>query len=120
MRVSASESFFRRNISEIRGSQIHCSKSGVRRDPTTNRLLLVEVAEASVIPPYPRILTPAQAGTLRATNGIDIYRYGHCSAIPDPELNRKFRLVFAVADVPYPIIGICTLQHFYLLFDIGN
>lgn len=62
-------------------------------------------------------LIAAKAETLRAANGTNIYIYEHRSLTRDLGPSRRFRRVFIVAVVPYPIVGIDLFQHFNLLVD---
>lgn len=74
--------------------------------------------DVNVIPRDPNILAAKWAEMLQAANGTGIYMYRRRFFTFDPSLNRTFRWVFTVADIPHPIIRIDFLQHFDLLVDV--
>lgn len=70
-----------------------------------------------MIPRDPSNLIVAQEETSGTANGADIHTCGHCSLTLDLALDRKFRWLFIVTDVLYPIIGMEFLLYFDLLVD---
>ena len=61
---------------------------------------------------------PVSPITLQAVNHSPIPTDGQISRSLDLELRRDFTWVFAIADLPYPILGSDFLHHFNILVDM--
>ncbi|XP_014788566.1 uncharacterized protein LOC106882408 [Octopus bimaculoides] len=90
------------------------------KDCASNKSFMVDTGFSCSI--WPLCLTSDKpkksAINLHTVNLSLIKTYGQVSLNPDLNLQRDFRWVFVIADLPYPILGVDFLNHFHLLVDV--
>ena len=85
------------------------------------RFLVDTGAEMSIVPPSNTERSASQGTSpLQAVNGSSIMTFGVRSFTLDLGLRRTFQLVFVIADIPHPVIGVDFHSHFGLHVDMRH